>query len=355
VNGGAVPKRTFYELQAENRRNSVLLIVAFVALVTFLGLGLDVFFLGYASREIGALTSGGGDYGCGYDGGGVPLPLATLAALAFGLFYAAQSWYFGASQVLAASQARPADPRIPEEKQLLNVVEEMAIAAGIPAPKAYVVPDSDPNAFAVGRDPAHSSIAVTEGLLEALNRDELQGVVSHEMSHVRNLDIRAMTLVTALFGMATLLSDVARRGLYYGGGGSRSSRRERGGGGGGIVMLVLFVLWVLVALLAPLLTRMLAMAVSRSREYLADASGAELTRNPLGLASALRKIAAASEPTRLIRQGSAHLCITDPRGRAVNEREGGGADLFATHPPIGRRIAILENMAGVVSAPPVNG
>ncbi len=349
----AEPKATFYELQAANRRNSALLIAGFLLLIAFLGFGLDYFFLGF--DPAGSLDPAGGDS----NGPGLPLPLATIGALVFGAFYAAQSWFFGASQVLASTSARAADPRIPEEKQYLNVVEEMAIAAGIPAPKAYVVPDADPNAFAVGRDPGHASIAVTEGLLASLDREELQGVVGHEMSHVRNLDIRAMTLVTALFGATTLLSDVARRGLYFGGsgsrGGSRRSGRDSSEGGGGAIVLVLFALWVLLAVLAPILSRLLAMAVSRSREYLADASAAELTRNPLGLAAALRKLAASHAPTRLITQGSAHLCITDPRGLRVNERDGSVADLFGTHPPIGKRIAILENMAGVVSATRLEG
>jgi heat shock protein HtpX len=330
-------RSTFYELQANNRRNSVLLVLLFLALVGALGLGLDVFFLGLGRER------------------GIPVPIATLFGLGFGALYAAQGWFFGASQVLSASQARPADPANPEEKQYLNVVEEMSIAAGVPPPKAYVLPDTDPNAFAVGRDPEHASIAVTQGLLTALDREELQGVVSHEMSHVRNLDIRAMTLVTALFGAATLLSDVARRGLYWGGG--RSSRRDsRDSGGGGAIMLVLLLLWMLLAVLAPILGQLLVFAVSRSREYLADASGAELTRNPLGLASALRKIASAHEPTRVIGQGTAHLCITDPRGMPLNDKEGGMANLLGTHPPIGRRIALLESMAGVVGGnEPVSG
>ena len=323
-------RSTFYELQANNRRNSVLLVLLFLALVGALGLGLDVFFLGFGRGE-----------------GGTPVPIATFFGLLFGGLYAMQGWFFGASQVLAASQARAVDLSIPEEKQFQNVVEEMAIAAGVPPPKAYVLPDSDPNAFAVGRDPAHASIAVTKGLLQALDREELQGVVGHEMSHVRNLDIRAMTLVTALFGAAMLLSDVARRGLYWGGG--RSSRRDSRDSGGGAIMLVLFLLWMMLAVLAPFLGQLLVFAVSRSREYLADASGAELTRNPLGLASALRKIASAHEPTRVITQGTAHLCITDPRGMPLNDKEGGMANLFGTHPPIGKRIEILESMAGVVA------
>ena len=337
---GAPQRATFYELQAVNRRNSVLLVLAFVLLVGALGLGVDVFFLGFD-------PSGQR---------GMPFPIATFGGMIFGALYAMQGWYFGASQVLMSSSARPANPANPAEKQFLNVVEEMSIAAGIQPPRAFVVPDSDPNAFAVGRDPAHASIAVTEGLLSALDREELQGVISHEMSHVRNLDIRTMTLVTALFGAATMLADVSRRGLYWGGGGRSRRSSNDSGGGGGAIMLIFFALWILLALLAPLLGQLLVFAVSRSREYLADASGAELTRNPLGLASALRKIANAHEPTRLINQGSAHLCITDPRGMKLNEKESGMADLFGTHPPIAKRIQILESMAGVVGeSAPITG
>ena len=327
-------RATFYELQDANRRNTVLLILVFLVLVGFLGLGFDFFFWSELTEEPG-----------------IRVPFFTGFALLGGAFYATVSYFGGAREVLAATYAKPARLDDPLEKQFVNVVEEMAIAAGLPAPKAYVVPDSDPNAFAVGRDPEHASIAVTRGLLERLDREELQGVVGHEMAHVRNLDIRTMTLVTALFGATVLLSDFARRGLSFGGGGRRGRSRDSGGGGGG-VMLLLFVLWMLVAVLAPILSRLLVLAVSRSREYLADASAAELTRNPLGLAAALRKIAAAHEPTELISQGSAHLCITDPRGLGVNEREGAAADLFATHPPIGRRVALLEGMAGVVGGAP---
>jgi heat shock protein HtpX len=330
-------RATFYELQAKNRGNSFLLIVAFLVLVAFLGWGLDTFFLGMAFGVEGRLA----------------FPFFTVFALVMGLFHATVSWFGGASEVLKSTYARPAKPEDPLEKQYINVVEEMAIAAGLPVPKTYVVPDDDPNAFAVGRDPDHAAIAVTRGLLEALDRDELQGVVSHEMAHVRNLDIRTMTLVTALFGVASLLSDGARRGVYMSGGGrgrSRDSGDSGGSGGGG--MAILFLLWLILAIAAPLITRLLALAVSRSREYLADASGVELTRNPLGLASALRKIAAAHEPTHLISQGSAHLCITDPRGLKVNDREGAVADLLGTHPPIAKRIALLETMAGAGPAGP---
>ena len=329
-------RATFYELQAANRRGTVLVLVAYFAFVLFLGWGLDTFVLG----------------GLGDRTAKPPVPFFTLFALAWGTFHALVSWFGGAREVLHATMARPARPEDRLEQQYLNVVDEMAIAAGIPAPKAYVVPDDDPNAFAVGRDVRHASIAVTRGLLEKLDREELQGVIGHEMAHVRNLDIRALTLVTALFGATMLLSDVARRGLHFGGGRRHRDSDSEGGGSGGGIMLAAFLLWVIVAAIAPLLARLLAMAVSRSREYLADATAAELTRNPLGLAGALRKIDAAHEPTQLISQGSAHLCITDPRGLRLNQKDGPLADWLGTHPPIARRVALLETMAGVLAPPP---
>jgi heat shock protein HtpX len=243
--------------------------------------------------------------------------------------------------VLESANAVPIDRNDPRQMVLDNVVEEMAIAGGLPKPRAYVIPDNDPNAFATGSGPEKSSIAVTAGLLDALNREELQAVVSHEMAHVKNYDIRLMTVVAALVGSVLLISDWGRRGLRFGGGRRRGGR----GGGGGAVLLVFFVLWILSLILAPLIARLVAMAVSREREYLADASGSELTRNPGALASALEKIDASKAPTPSIKQGVAHLCIADPRGRAVNEREGGWAELFATHPPIAKRIALLHEMA----------
>jgi heat shock protein HtpX len=249
---------------------------------------------------------------------------------------------FGDRAVLASSFARPvtADDASPEVKRLMNVVTEMAIAAGLPMPRVYLIDDPDPNAFATGRDPARASIAVTTGLLAVMSRDELQGVVAHEMAHVRNYDIRTMMLVAALLGAVLLLSDWAMRLRL---GGSRDRRRD-GGSGAGPLGLVLLGLWLLTVILTPLVGRLLATAVSRRREYLADAAGAELTRNPLGLAGALRKLEAAAMPTVRIHRGTAHLCIADPLGRAVNEREGWLADLFATHPPIAERIARLEAM-----------
>jgi heat shock protein HtpX len=324
--------KSFYELQAANRRKTALLLGAFLALFAVLGYGFDWYF------------------GTGPRGAGYPWPIFSLVGLVFGGLSAMWSYYNGGRQVLSATGARPANPAVLEEKQLLNVVEEMCVASGLSMIPVYVVPDPDPNAFAVGRDPQHASIAVTQGLLQSLNREELQGVIGHELSHVRNLDIRTMTVVAALYGGIVLLSDMAGRSMRWGGmGGSRGGRggRSRDGGGAGILFLVV---WLLLILLAPILGQMMALAVSRSREFDADATSAEMTRNPLGLANALRKIDGATEPTRSIGRGAAHLCIADPLGRAVNQKEGGWSSMWGTHPPIRKRISLLESMAGVVTS-----
>jgi heat shock protein HtpX len=323
-----VPRNLFAE-QASNRRMTWLLIAAFVVLLVFLGFGFDLFVLGYdASRLLRR--------------GQVPIPMAATFASLFGAVTAWAGYRYGDQAVLASSGARPVQGDDPNSKVLMNVVTEMAIASGLPMPKVYVLDDSDPNAFATGRDPEHASIAVTTGLLMAMSRDELQGVMAHEMSHIRNYDIRTMTVVAALLGSILLLSDWASR-IRFGGG--RSSDDDDRGGASGLLGLVIFVVWIVAIALAPIIGQLLAMAVSRSREYLADASGAEMTRNPMGLANALRKLQAATAPTLKVNRGSAHLCITDPLERRVNEKEGALADIFATHPPIDDRIARLEAMA----------
>jgi heat shock protein HtpX len=185
---------------------------------------------------------------------------------------------------------------------------------------------------------------VTRGLLETLSRDELQGVVAHEMAHVRNLDVRLMTLLAALVGVIAVISDITMRGMRFGGRGRSGGGKK---GGGGALVLVLIVVWLITVLLAPLISRMLALAVSRKREYLADATGAQFTRNPAALASALEKIEHAAAPTKAIKHGTAHLCISDPLGRRVTNRQGFVADLLATHPPMATRIARLKRMAYV--------
>jgi heat shock protein HtpX len=308
-----------YDQQRKNIANTRVFIAGFVLLLAILGLGAD-----------GMLYAGGASPG---------LPIATLGALCFGGFSAFWSLHGGDRAVLESAHARPLNPADPRERAFDNVVEEMAIAGGLPKPAVYVIPDSDPNAFATGSGPERASIAVTRGLLESLNREELQGVVSHEMSHVRNYDVRLMTVVAALAGAILLLSDWGRRGLAFGG---RRRDSDRGGGGAAVLLAAV---WIVSIVLAPIVAQIVSLAVSRQREYLADATGAELTRNPLALASALQKIAAAVEPTPSIKQGIAHLCIEDPRGRAIEQKRGWFADLFATHPPIEERIAKLREMA----------
>ena len=317
-----------YEQQTSNRRKTWLIMLAFIGFLFFLGAGFDGVVLG--------------------SGGGV-VPVGSLLALTVGSVSSAVSYFAGDKAVLLATAAQPVEALAAsasdDEKlrlqRLSNVVDEMAIAAGIPRPRVYVVPDADPNAFATGRGPGKSSIAVTRGLLAALDREELQGVVAHEMSHIRNLDVRLMTIVAALVGTAALLSEWARRGMMFGGSSRRRDDRDRGGAAGAIF----FIVWAIAIVAAPFVVQALAMMVSRKREYLADASGAELTRNPIGLARALEKIESAVAPTQSINRGSAHLCITDPLGRQVNLKEGFWSDLFASHPPMASRIAALKEMA----------
>jgi heat shock protein HtpX len=316
--------RNIYEQQAANRRNTLLVMAAFVLFVGLLGLGFDVFMLGFPGTEMG-----------------LQIPIVAILAVGFGSISAFWSLQSGAKSVLASSTAVPIMAGDPRYQQLVNVVDEMSIASGLPRPALYLIPDPDPNAFATGKDPDHASIAVTQGLLDQLNRDELQGVIAHEMSHVRNYDIRLMTVVAALLGTVALLWEFGLRSMRYGGVGGKKSSSDRKGGGN----VILLVVWLVVLILAPLISRMLAMAVSRQREYLADASGAELTRNPAALASALDKIDAAIDPTRAIKKGTAHLCIVDPLGAAANDSEGFLADLFATHPPMRNRITLLKAMA----------
>jgi heat shock protein HtpX len=252
------------------------------------------------------------------------------------------AWRAGAKRVLHASRAQELiTPATPELQRLDNVVEEMAIASGVPKPKIWIVPDPDPNAFATGRDPFTAHIAVTEGLLKVLDRDELQAVVAHEMSHIRNYDIRLMTLLAAMVGSIVLMSDLARNFLRFGGGrGGRRGGRDKGNP----AALIVLVLWIISLILAPIVSRLLSMAVSRKREYLADATGAQFTRNPLALASALQKIDAADGSTRSVGRGAAHLCIVDPAERKISSREGFLGDLFASHPPMRLRLARLRGM-----------
>ncbi len=343
-----------YEQQDSNRRLTALIMGGFVAFFLFLGLGFDYFRLNFNPYAEPAVEwNADGYYEAKAPAGSARIPFGTIAALLLGLGLTANSFYNGPRMVLRSTMARRAIPDNDKEHRYINVVAEMATAAGLPAPKAYVIPDPDLNAFATGTNPSNSVIAVTEGLLGSLNREELQGVVAHEMSHIRNFDIRLMTICAALMGAIALISDFAGRSMRYGGRGSPS--RGSGRKGGGAAAVIVFVVWIIAVILAPLISRMLAMAISRRREYLADAGSAELTRNPMALISALEKIRNAVMPTNAINNGVAHMCIADPRGSLIEEKMGLAADLLATHPPMEKRILALKVMAYQASHPQAQG
>lgn len=324
--------------QESNRRRSTWLIVGFIIFFAWVGFGGDL--------ALGLLTADAPPDAYHHV---VPFIGLVSTLVAGGICWFA--WRHGPERVLWATGAwEIIEPATPEQKQLVNVVEEMAIASGLPRPRIWVVPDADPNAFATGRDAQSASIAVTEGLLASLSRDELQGVVAHEMAHVRNLDVRLMTLLAGMVGAIALMSDGMGRMLRTGSRvGGRSVGRGGGGSGGGrgggnpLGLIVLF-LWLLTLIVAPVVSRILAMAVSRRREFLADATGAQFTRNPIALASALEKLSAASGATRSITRGAAHLCIVDPSPGLLSSREGFLADVLASHPPIRQRIIRLQGM-----------
>ena len=321
--------------QESNRRRSTWLTLGFVLFFAWVGFGGDLAFW-LLTADVGP-----GSYRHVF-------PFIGVVCVLSAAFICWYSWRHGAERVLWSTGAwELIEPASPEQKQLMNVVEEMAIASGLPKPRVWIVPDPDPNAFATGRDAATASVAVTEGLLAALSRDELQAVVAHEMAHVRNLDIRLMTLMAGMIGAIALMSDGMGRML---GRGSRVGRgwvggRSGKGGKGSPLGVVILVLWLLTLVVAPVISRILAMAVSRKREYLADATGAQLTRNPMALASALEKLGGATGATESVTQGSAHLCIVDPSPGLMSAKEGFLADFVASHPPIRQRIIKLRGMA----------
>lgn len=325
-----------FEQQRANRRRSRWLVIGFILFFVWLGFGGDwIYSLHTAGKPAGEYHH--------------VFPFFGLVLSTIGVGLAVYAWKAGPQKVLWATGAREITVgETPEERQFVNVVEEMAIAAALPPPRIFVVPDDDPNAFTVGRDASTACIAVTEGLLSALSRDELQAVVAHELGHVKNLDVRLMTLLASLVGAVALIQEgvgrMLRGGMRFGGGkgGGRSSKK---GGGAAPIVLVLLVLWLVSWILAPLITRFLALGVSRKREYLADAMSAQFTRNPAALASALARIEGSHEPTKVIKSGSAHLCIADPLGRRVSNKEGFLADFLGTHPPMAIRIARLKAMA----------
>jgi len=301
---------TFRDRIALNRRHSLLLISGFLGFVTVFGYVVGYARLGDPTRALFGLV------------------LAFVVGTASGLI----TYYGGDQMILAASRAK--EITHDDAPILFNVVEEMTIASGLPMPKVYVIEDSAPNAFATGRDPEHASVAVTSGLLEKLSRDELQGVVAHEISHVGNYDIRYAMLVGILVGTTVLISDFFLRGIWFGGG--RGRQRE----GSGQIQLIMIVVAVVFAVLAPLFARLLQLSISRQREYLADATAVQLTRNPKGLADALQKISGDQEVLEVANRATAHLYIVNPIKKFEKRAKG----LFSTHPPIEERIQILRSL-----------
>jgi len=251
---------------------------------------------------------------------------SVLIALMAAIIMTWTSYYYSDQMVLSMSGARPVTHE--EEPHLWNTVEGLSLAAGVP--KLYLIEDSAPNAFATGRDPQHAALAVTRGLLDKMNRVELEGVIGHEMAHIRNYDIRFMMLVAVLVGTVVLLSDWMTRSLWYGG------RRRRGSGGGGILALIGLVF----VILSPLFAQLMRLAMSRRREFLADAEGARLTRYPEGLASALEKISADPDPLEAANKATAHLFIYNP----LRDYGGWLNNLFSTHPPVEERAKLLREM-----------
>jgi heat shock protein HtpX len=307
---------TFYHQIAANKRQSLFLAVAVSAI-----LGVFGFVIGYA------LT--------GKPEGGIA---ATVIAIVVAALSSIGSYLAGDKLVLATSQAREVDEQT--APQLMNVVREISIAAGVPMPRVYVIEDSAPNAFATGRDPEHASVAVTTGLLEKMDREELQGVLGHELSHVRNYDIRFTLLVGVLVGSVALLSDFFLRWTFWFGGGRSSNDRDRGGGGG--LQALFFILAIVLSILAPIASRLVQLAVSRQREFLADASSVEVTRNPRGLERALEKIAMDRDVLEVASRATQHLYFTNP----IKKFEARASGLMSTHPPIVERVNRLRELTG---------
>jgi heat shock protein HtpX len=260
--------------------------------------------------------------------------IGIIIAAVIALLMTWQGYYHSDKIVLGISKARAVEKV--DYPHLYHSVEGLAIAAGIPCPRCYVINDSAPNAFATGRNPEKGVICVTTGLLDKLNRQELEGVIAHEMSHIKNYDTRLMTVTVVLVGLVALLSDWMMRSMFYGGGRRRSRGSSKGGGAQGIIILIA----ILLAILAPIIAQMIRLAISRKREFLADADAALMTRYPPGLANALRKISGDTEPLEAANKATAHLYIVNPLLEHTNKLN----SMFSTHPPINERIAALEEM-----------
>jgi len=296
-----------YEQIARNKWKSFFLILFFLGLI---------FALTWLFGELTGLGTQG-----------LILAVVIAVAMTFGSYYASDKI------VLAISRAKPVKKE--DYPYLYNVVEGLAIAAGLPKPRCYVIDDTAPNAFASGRNPKNSVIVVTKGLLQKLNRAELEGVIGHEMAHIKNYDILVQTLAVVMVGIIALLSDWILRSFFWGGG--RRKSKSKGGGNAGAILIVV---GLVLAVLSPLISQLIRLAISRKREFLADANGALLTRYPPGLASALRKLAADREPLEAANKATAHLYVVNP----LKDIKGQVNKLFSTHPPVEERVAALKKM-----------
>ena len=305
---------TFHTLIARNKRNSIVLIGGFM--LFFVGMGLLI-----------GMVWGGGQW----QFGAVVASIAAVVAFVLTLL----SFYGGSSALLGMSKAREITHA--DDPQLFNVVEEMCLAGGLPLPRIYLIDDTAMNAFATGRDPAHASVAITTGLRAQLTRDQLQGVIAHELSHVRHYDIRYAMLVAVMVGVLVMLCDVFLRSMWFGGGRSRSRSRDKGSNP---LQIVLIVVAILLAIIAPILARIIQMSISRQREYLADAGAVELTRNPDGLAGALARLSGDQEVLEVANRATASLYIVHP----IKKFEARASSMLSTHPPIKDRIARLASL-----------
>jgi heat shock protein HtpX len=308
-----VSTETFHTLIARNRRNSFILIFVFLAL--FAGVGLLI-----------GLTWSRGDPGFGI--------VVAVGAAGIAFLLTMLSYYHGSSVLLAMSRARQVSKA--DDPPLFNVVEELCLAGGMPTPRIYLIEDTAMNAFATGRNPENAAVAITTGLRTRLNRDELQGVMAHELSHVRHYDILYAMLISVMVGVLVMLCDVFLRSLWWGGRRSRKSTRE----GANPLQIVLVVVAILLAIIAPILARIIQMSLSRQREYLADAGSVALTRNPQGLIGALAKLAGDPEILEVANRATAPLFIVHP----IKKFEERAAGIFDTHPPIQDRIARLQSL-----------
>jgi heat shock protein HtpX len=309
-----------YDRVGANKRSTFLLLVGFALFMTafFAAIGVFLTYYGGVAVEDRLRLS-------------IQIAVAAaIIALAVGILL----YYSSTAAVLAISEAHEVSKE--EEPELHRVVENLSIGSGLPMPKVWVIEDSAPNAMATGRDPDNAHVAATRGLLDKLDKSELEAVMAHEMSHVGNYDIRLMTFLAVAVGLIALVADLMLRFTWYGAG-ARSSNRDRGGGGIGLIILAIALLFII---LAPIVGTVIKLALSRQREYLADASGALLCRNPEALANALEKISADPEPLEVANKATAHLYIANP----LKGHESFLNNFFSTHPPVEERIRLLRAM-----------